>query len=102
MYHSLDALPGLKRSEIEQFLDILEHVYASGLLQRFKVDVDARMSDVEAKVRTVATDWYAIVMEEKVKSAPGVNKALPMLLMTDEIEKTCKSLAKKFPEPLLG
>jgi hypothetical protein len=27
---------------------------------------------------------------------------LPLLLMTDEIEKSAKSMDKKFPEPLLG
>ncbi|KAF9528741.1 hypothetical protein CPB83DRAFT_853670 [Crepidotus variabilis] len=102
LYHTLDSLPGLKRADVESFLDILEHVYLSGLLQRFDIDVEARMNDVEAKINSVAHDWYAIVMEEKVKNAPGVNKALPLLLMTDEIEKSCKGLAKKFPDPLLG
>lgn len=39
---------------------------------------------------------------QEFTSAPGVNRALPLLLMTDEIEKAAKLLDKRFPEPLLG
>ncbi len=39
---------------------------------------------------------------QELSSAPGVNRALPLLLMTDEIEKSAKLLDKRFPEPILG
>ena len=34
-------------------------------------------------------------------SAPGVNRALPLLLLTDAIEKNAKALDKRFPMPLI-
>ena len=39
---------------------------------------------------------------QELQCATGVNRALPMLLMTDEIEKNAKLLDKRFPDPLLG
>ena len=32
----------------------------------------------------------------------GVNRTLPLLFLTDEIEKAAKLLDKRFPDPLLG
>jgi len=97
----MDALPGLKPADIQAFLAILEHVRDSSLLTRFDIDVEARMQDVQDRIRQVSADWFEVVMQEK-QAAPGVNRALPLLLMTDEIEKSAKLLDKRFPEPLLG
>ena len=61
----------------------------------------ARIHDIEEQVKSVAARYY----EEKnrqLHEAPGVNRALPFLLMTDEMEKNAKLLDKRFPEPLLG
>ncbi|KAF7420843.1 hypothetical protein PC9H_011361 [Pleurotus ostreatus] len=101
LYHAMDALPNLKRADVEQYLSILEHVRDSGLLERFDVDVGARITDVEERIRHVAAHFYESKMQE-FQSAPGVNRALPLLLMTDELEKTAKALDKRFPDPLLG
>ncbi len=101
LYHAMDSLPALKPSEIEAFLSILEHVQNSGLLARFDIDIEARMHDVTDRIRQVSAHWFEAVLQEK-QSAPGVNRALPLLFMTDEIEKSAKALDKKFPEPLLG
>ncbi|KAJ3516308.1 hypothetical protein NLJ89_g1203 [Agrocybe chaxingu] len=101
LYHSMDALPNLKPSDIQQYLSILDHVRDSGLLVRFDIDVDARMHDVQDRIRQVAAHWFEATLQEK-QSAPGVNRALPLLLMTDEIEKSAKALDKRFPQPLLG
>lgn len=101
LYHAMDSIPNLKPSEIAPYLHVLEVVRESGLLDRFDVDVVARIQDVQDQVRSVAGRFY----EEKnreLHSAPGVNRALPYLLMTDEIEKSAKLLDKRFPEPLLG
>jgi hypothetical protein len=101
LYHSMDALPNLKPSEIEPFLHVLEHVRDSGLLERFDVDIHARLGDVHDRIRQIAAEYYDAKMETLL-GAPGVNKALPLLLMTDELEKTAKLLDKRFPKPILG
>lgn len=103
LYHSMDALPNLKPSDVGPYLSILEIVRDSGLLERFDVDVTARISDVQEQIRSVAGRWY----DEKNRdlhsgAGAGVNLALPLLLMTDEVEKASKALDKRFPEPLLG
>ncbi|KAJ3894478.1 hypothetical protein GG344DRAFT_74035 [Lentinula edodes] len=101
LYHSMDSIPHLKPSEIEPYLTILEHVRDSGFLDRFNVDVNARVSDVQTRVRQVALESFSAKLRE-LQSTPGVNRALPLLLMTDELEKSTKALDKRFPEPILG
>lgn len=96
----MDAVPNLKPSDIEPYLQILEVVRDSRLLERFDVDVAARITDVQDQIRSVSGRWY----DEKnrdLHATPGVNKALPLLLMTDEVEKFAKLLDKRFPEPVL-
>lgn len=97
----MDQLPNLKPSEIEPYLEVLEIVSGSGLLERFDVDITARITDVQDQVRSVSARWYQEKSRE-LQSAPGVNRALPLLLMTDEVEKAAKLLDKRFPEPILG
>jgi hypothetical protein len=97
----MDAIPQLKPSEIKSFLSILEHVRDSGFLARFDVDVEVRLKDVQDKIKQVAAQWYETRMQGH-QAQPGVNRALPMLLMTDELEKSAKLLDKRFPEPMLG
>ena len=97
----MDSFPGLKPSDIQALLSILQQVNDSGLLRRFDIDIEARKQDVKDRIRQVSSHWFETTMQEK-QSAPGVNKALPFLLMTDEIENRAKSLDKRFPEPLLG
>ncbi|OCH90864.1 hypothetical protein OBBRIDRAFT_887390 [Obba rivulosa] len=101
VYHAMDSLPALKPSEIGPYMSILDTVRESGLLERYDVDVSARLTDIEERVRTVAARWYDQKNSE-LHEAPGVNKALPHLFMSDEIEKNAKLLDKRFPEPLLG
>ncbi|KAH9837722.1 uncharacterized protein C8Q71DRAFT_754139 [Rhodofomes roseus] len=101
LYHAMEAIPNLKQSEVAPYIHILEVVRASGLLEKYDVDVAARIADVQEQVRTVAARYYGQKREE-LHATPGVNKALPHLLMTDEIEKAAKLLDKRFPEPLLG
>ncbi|KAJ6630181.1 hypothetical protein B0H10DRAFT_1775171 [Mycena sp. CBHHK59/15] len=103
LYHAMDSIPNLKPSEVEPYLSVLEHVRDSGLLERFGFDLDinARLADVQAQIRQVSARWYGLKIQE-LQSAPGVNRALPLLLMTDELEKSAKLLDKRFPEPILG
>ncbi len=97
----MDALPNLKRADIDQYLVILEHVRDSGLLERFEVDISVRLADVQHRIREVADICYKEKMQE-LQAAPGVNRALPLLLMTDDIEKSAKLLDNRFPAPILG
>ncbi|KAK1226000.1 hypothetical protein PQX77_000667 [Marasmius sp. AFHP31] len=101
LYHAMDALPGLKPVDIELYLHVLEHVRDSGLLERFDLDINARLADVKDKIRQMATQYYENKLQE-LQAAPGVNRALPLLFLTDELEKSAKLLDKRFPEPILG
>jgi hypothetical protein len=101
IYHAMDSIPALKPSDINPFISVLDHIRESGLADRFDVDISARMADVEERITAVASLWYTTKLQE-LQSAPGVNRALPLLLMTDEMEKNAKLLDKRFPEPILG
>jgi hypothetical protein len=97
----MDHIPNIKPSEIAPFLSILDHIRESGLLQRFDVDVAARIMDVRDRIQEVSVH----AVEEKyheLAAQPDTTAALSLLLLTDEIEKTAKLLDKRFPEPLLG
>ncbi|KAI0744612.1 hypothetical protein C8Q76DRAFT_780253 [Earliella scabrosa] len=101
LYHTLEGLPQIKPSDVAPYLSILEVVRHSGLLERYDVDVAARIAEIQGQVREVSARWYGQKLQE-LQAAPGVNRALPLLLMTDEIEKNAKLLDKRFPEPVLG
>lgn len=97
----MDALPNLKVSVIQPYLTILDHVRESGLVERFEADISTRLSDLTTRIQDVSVQYY----QEKMRSlqaSPGVNRALPLLLMTDELEKVAKQLDKRFPDPLVG
>ncbi|TFK71546.1 hypothetical protein BDN72DRAFT_957978 [Pluteus cervinus] len=101
LYHSMDDIPNIKPTAIEPVVSILEHIRDLKLLERLDIDVNARLGDIQEKVREVAALYYETKMQE-LQAAPGVNRALPLLLMTDELEKTAKLLDKRFPQPVLG
>jgi hypothetical protein len=96
----MDNVPNLKPSEVRPFLAVLEDIHTSGLLERFSIDINARLHDVQDKIQQVVAEFYEVKTKE-LQSAPGVNRALPLLLMSDELEKYTKALDKRFPEPLL-
>ncbi|KAG1720650.1 hypothetical protein EDB19DRAFT_1776057 [Suillus lakei] len=101
LYHAVDALPNLKVSVVQPYLTVLGLVRESGLIERFEADISARLSDLTTRIQEVSVQYY----QEKMRSlqaSPGVNRALPLLLMTDELEKAAKQLDKRFPEPLVG
>ncbi len=54
LYHAMDDLVKLKPSDIEPYMSVLEHVRDSGLLERFDVDINVRLSDVQERIRQVA------------------------------------------------
>ncbi|EJD05199.1 uncharacterized protein FOMMEDRAFT_120474 [Fomitiporia mediterranea MF3/22] len=101
IYHTLDVLLGLKPSEIAPYLNILDTLQESGLLALSNVDVAAQAEPLREKVREVAEQAY-LEKSKELFSAPGVNRALPLLLTTDTLEKNAKLLDKRFPEPLIG
>ncbi|KAI0255552.1 hypothetical protein BJV78DRAFT_1176690, partial [Lactifluus subvellereus] len=100
VYHATEALPDLKKDDLLAFIPVLTQDKDTGLLERFDVDIIARMQDIKGRVCGLATYWYQIRIQEW-QSTPGVNRALPLLLMTDDLEKHAKTLDKRFPEPIL-
>ena len=101
LYHSMETIPNLKVSEIQPYLNVLDHVRESGLITRYEADISARLLDLEDRVRALSEQFYQNKIQQ-LQAAPGVNRALPLLLMTDELEKAAKQLDKRFPEPLVG
>ena len=101
LYQALDDLARLKRDDIAPFLSILDKVRDSGLLETVNIDFSSRVNELADRVRIIAVHQYTEKSNE-MNSQPGVNCALPLLLMTDELEKRAKLLDKRFPEPLLG
>lgn len=97
----MESIPQLGASEIKPFLHILESIQDNRLLQRFEVDIQARIDDVKEQVKISADAGYHRKFKE-LESRPGVNRALPLLLVTDEIEKWAKMLDRAFKEPILG
>jgi hypothetical protein len=97
----MDTLPNLKASDVVPYVELLEQLRESGLLERTDIDVTARTLDIQERIRQVSAQWYETKMGD-LSAAPGVNRALPLLFMTDEIEKSAKLLDKRFPEPLFG
>ncbi|KAG1807094.1 uncharacterized protein BJ212DRAFT_1449371 [Suillus subaureus] len=97
----VDALPNLKVSVVQPYLTILDHVRESGLIERFEADISARLADLTTRIQDVSVQYYQEKMHT-LQATPGVNRALPLLLMTDELEKAAKQLDKRFPDPLVG
>ncbi len=97
----MDAIPSLRASDIGPYVAVLEQVRDSGLVERTDIDIPARMMDIQERIRQVTAQWYETKIKE-LQAAPGVNRALPLLLMTDEVEKAAKLLDKRFPEPAFG
>lgn len=102
LYHAVEDLEHLTHDEIHPYLVILDQVRESGLIERYDVDVAARVSDLSDRVREIAAVHYNTKAQELVIQHTGVNRAMPLLLLTDWIEKQAKLLDKRFPEPLLG
>jgi hypothetical protein len=100
IYHAMEVLPDLKKDDILAYLDVFTQVKETGLLERFDVDIVARVQDIKERVRILAMHWFQLRIQE-LQSAPGVNRALPLLLMTEDLEKHAKALDKRFPDPIL-
>lgn len=97
----MEAIPQIGASEIKPHLLILESIQDHRLLQRFEVDIQARIEDVKEQVKIAADAGYHRKFKE-LEGRPGVNRALPLLFVTDEIEKWAKMLDRTFKEPILG
>lgn len=101
IYQLMETIPHLKPADINPYLSVMETIQLNHLLERFEVDITSRISDIQDQVRTASQNHYRTKLQD-LASAPGVNRALPLLLMTDDIEKTAKKLDKDFSEPILG
>lgn len=101
IYHAMEAIPNLKMGEIGPYLEIVDDLQTAGLVDKSDPVVSAQISDISEHVKQSAMRAYQLKLQE-LQSAPGVNRALPLLLLTDELEKWAKLLDKRFPQPLLG
>ncbi|KAI0033497.1 hypothetical protein K488DRAFT_84857 [Vararia minispora EC-137] len=100
IYHAMESIPRLKQEDIMPFVEVLTQLRESNLLDRFEDDIEMRIKDIQDRARTVSAQYYSRKMFD-LQSAQGVNKALPLLFMTDDIEQCTKLLDKRFGEPLL-
>lgn len=71
-------------------------------MERHNVNVRDRVTDLANRIRAVAAQQYSLKSQELFAAQVGVNRALPLLLLTDWIEKQAKTLDKRFADPLFG
>ena len=100
LYEAFQDVTKLKYDQISPFVRILEAIRDSGLVDRYKQDIEARVLDLGDLVRVQAVHQYTDKNYD-LTSNGGPNKALPLLLLTDHLEKHAKLLDKRFPEPIL-
>ena len=79
----------------------LDDIQDSGLLDRYDDDISQRVDQLKERVREVAARTYNEKASE-LFAVPGVNRALPLLLLTDTLEAWAKQLDKRFRDPLVG
>lgn len=101
LYEALEDITKLKPERIAPYVQVLEAVQMSGLVGRYKADIDARLNDLADRVRVQAVHQYTDKNYE-LMSNPDPNRALPLLHLTDHLEKQAKLLDKRFPKPILG
>ena len=102
LYHTFENLGSIKYQDVEPYATILECVRESGLMSRYNVDVNGRVGELSERVREVASQQYNVKSQEIADQHVGVNRALPLLLLTDWIEKQVQLLDKRFSDPVLG
>ncbi|KAG8934303.1 hypothetical protein FRC01_003816 [Tulasnella sp. 417] len=100
LYEALEDITKLKPEKIAPYVQVLEAVQESGLVERYKADIDARLNDLADRVRVQAVHQYTDKNYE-LMSNPDPNRALPLLHLTDHLEKQAKLLDKRFPKPIL-
>lgn len=71
-------------------------------MERHNVNVSDRINDLAGRIRSVAAQQYNLKSQELLAAQVGVNRAIPLLLLTDWIEKQAKILDNRFPDPLFG
>ncbi|KAG8760622.1 hypothetical protein FRC14_002468 [Serendipita sp. 396] len=101
LYHSFEQLPYLKRKAISPYLSILERVKASGLLEIYDVDIAARIGELSDRIRILAMHHYTD-KSSGILSNPGINRALPLILLSEGLEEVATKLHQTFKQPLLG
>ncbi|KAF8335868.1 uncharacterized protein EI90DRAFT_2912352 [Cantharellus anzutake] len=102
LYHTFENLGSIKLQDIEPCAAILARIRESGLMSRYSVDVNTRVGELSERVRGVAIQQYTAKSQEIANEHVGVNRAMPLLHLTDWVEKQVKLLDKRFPEPVLG
>lgn len=101
LYHTFEQLPNLKRKAISPFLGILERVKGTGVLEMYEIDVSARMRELSDRIRILAMHHYTD-KSSGILTDPGVNRALPFILLSEGLEEVASKLDQTFKQPLLG
>ncbi|KAG9029922.1 hypothetical protein FRB95_004718 [Tulasnella sp. JGI-2019a] len=101
LYEAFQDITSLKNDHIAPYVDILKIVRESGLIERYSADIDARLHDLTDRVRIQAVHQYTDKNYELMTQNAG-QIALPLLLLTDHLEKQARLLDKRFPEAILG
>lgn len=101
LYEALEDITKLKPEKIAPYVHVLETVRTSGLVERYKADIETRLNDLADRVRVQAVHQYTDKNYE-LMSNPDPNRALPLLHLTDHLEKQAKLLDRRFPKPILG
>ncbi|EJU00294.1 hypothetical protein DACRYDRAFT_54447 [Dacryopinax primogenitus] len=101
LYHTLDDIPALKIDTVAPYLTVLEAIQESTLIERYNLDIRARVSDIVERVKAISAHRYTEKMNELSPQA-GVNRAMPLLFILDWMDKNTKVLNKRFPQALLG
>ena len=97
----MKAIPELNASVIKPYIQILESIQDHKLLRRFEMDIRDRISEIIAEVQHFAE--VGCDKEFKyLESRPGVNRALPLISVTQEIEKWARGLEGSLEKPILG
>ncbi|KAF8315851.1 hypothetical protein DL93DRAFT_2125393 [Clavulina sp. PMI_390] len=103
LYHSFENLENIKPDEINPAVQIIESIRDTGLLDRIPdFKIEDRFNDLGNRVRAAAAQQYSLKVQELFAAQVGVNRAIPLLLLTDWIEKQAKVFDSRFPDPLFG
>ncbi|KAG8852602.1 hypothetical protein FRB96_008601 [Tulasnella sp. 330] len=101
LYEAFEDISKLTMAHIAPYIDILKTVRDSRLIDRYTADIEARLKDLADRVRIQAVHLYTDKNYELTMQSAG-QIALPLLLLTDHLEKQARLLDKRFSEPILG
>jgi hypothetical protein len=67
----------------------------------YEVDISARMRELSDRIRILAMHHYTD-KSCSILQNPGINRALPFVLLSEGLEEIATKLDQTFKHPLLG